>query len=65
MLWGGLPVQRTLLFQYKAPFSPIDVIEEYIRLARFMGNGKVVIKPALPNQESVLRKSSELSQAVF
>jgi len=48
---GGLPQRRTLPFQYKAPFSPIDVIEEYIRPARFMENGKIVIKPALSDTE--------------
>ncbi|MBL7149101.1 MAG: saccharopine dehydrogenase NADP-binding domain-containing protein [Candidatus Cloacimonetes bacterium] len=50
---GGLPVQRMLPFQYKAPFSPIDVIEEYIRPARFMENGKVVTKPALSEPELI------------
>lgn len=50
---GGLPVQRTLPFQYKAPFSPIDVIEEYIRPARFMENEQVVTKPALSEPELI------------
>lgn len=48
---GGLPLERTLPFQYKAPFSPIDVIEEYIRPARFVVDGKVVTKPALSDTE--------------
>ena len=48
---GGLPLERTLPFQYKAPFSPIDVIEEYIRPVRFVENGKIVIKPALSDTE--------------
>ena len=31
---GGLPRARTWPFQYKAPFSPSDVVEEYTRPAR-------------------------------
>ena len=50
---GGLPVKRTLPFQYKAPFSPIDVIEEYIRPARFVIDGEIVIKPALSDTELI------------
>ncbi|MBC8385006.1 MAG: saccharopine dehydrogenase NADP-binding domain-containing protein [Candidatus Cloacimonetes bacterium] len=50
---GGLPFKRELPYQYKAPFSPIDVIEEYIRPARFMENGKIVIKPALSEPELI------------
>jgi len=50
---GGLPQVRTLPFQYKAPFSPIDVIEEYTRPARFVENGKEVIKPALSDAELI------------
>ncbi|HZG00514.1 MAG TPA: saccharopine dehydrogenase C-terminal domain-containing protein, partial [Chitinophagales bacterium] len=42
---GGLPRERALPFQYKAPFSPIDVLEEYTRPARLMENGVVVTKP--------------------
>src|SRR5688572_11866575 len=30
-LVGGLPVKRTWPYEYKAPFSPIDVIAEYTR----------------------------------
>ncbi|KAA3595983.1 MAG: saccharopine dehydrogenase [Calditrichaeota bacterium] len=48
---GGLPVKRTLPFEYKAPFSPIDVIEEYTRPARFVENGKIVTKEALTDSE--------------
>lgn len=48
---GGLPVKRTLPFEYKAPFSPIDVIEEYNRPARFIENGKIVTKEALTDSE--------------
>lgn len=48
---GGLPQKRSWPFQYKAPFSPVDVIEEYIRPARYLRNGKLVIKPALSEPE--------------
>lgn len=48
---GGLPKKRTWPFEYKAPFSPIDVIEEYTRPARVVENGKVVIKEALSEVE--------------
>ena len=44
---GGLPKIRKKPFEYKAPFSPVDVIEEYTRPARLMENGNIVIKPAL------------------
>ncbi len=48
---GGLPLERTLPFQYKAPFSPIDVIEEYTRPARLVEDGKIVIKEPLTESE--------------
>lgn len=52
-LVGGLPVKRSWPWQYKAPFSPIDVLEEYTRPARVMENGIVVTKPALSDSELV------------
>lgn len=52
-LVGGLPVVREWPFEYKAVFSPIDVIEEYIRPARYVQNGKLVIKEALSDPELV------------
>ncbi|MCX7671159.1 MAG: saccharopine dehydrogenase NADP-binding domain-containing protein, partial [Anaerolineae bacterium] len=52
-LVGGLPVKRSWPWQYKAPFSPIDVLEEYTRPARLMENGVVVTKPALSDPELV------------
>jgi saccharopine dehydrogenase-like NADP-dependent oxidoreductase len=48
---GGLPKVRKKPFQYKAPFSPSDVIEEYIRPARLMENGHIVVRPALSEVE--------------
>ena len=50
---GGLPKNRVKPFEYKAPFSPIDVIEEYIRPARYQVNGSIVIKPALSEAELI------------
>jgi saccharopine dehydrogenase-like NADP-dependent oxidoreductase len=48
---GGLPFTRTRPFEYKAPFSPVDVLEEYTRPARYVENGHVVVKPALSDPE--------------
>ena len=48
---GGLPKVRKKPFQYKAPFSPADVIEEYTRPARLMENGHIVVRPALSEVE--------------
>ena len=48
---GGLPKVRQLPFEYRAVFSPIDVIEEYTRPARFIREGKLVEMPALSEPE--------------
>lgn len=48
---GGLPKVRTWPWEYKAVFSPADVIEEYTRTARLVRNGKIVLKPALSEPE--------------
>jgi len=48
---GGLPFKREFPFEYKAPFSPADVIEEYTRPARYVENGHIVVKPALSDAE--------------
>ena len=48
---GGLPKNPLPPYNYKAPFSPIDVIEEYTRPARMMINSKIVTKPALSEIE--------------
>lgn len=50
---GGLPLERKMPFQYKAPFSPIDVIEEYTRPARLKVNGEIVVKPAMSELEDI------------
>jgi lysine 6-dehydrogenase len=52
-LVGGLPVVREWPYEYKAVFSPIDVIEEYIRPARFVQNGALVVREALSDPELV------------
>ncbi len=48
---GGLPKVRKWPYEYKAVFSPADVIEEYTRPARYIENGREVIKPALSDPE--------------
>ncbi|MBL7129325.1 MAG: saccharopine dehydrogenase NADP-binding domain-containing protein [Ignavibacteria bacterium] len=50
---GGLPVIREWPFEYKAVFSPIDVIEEYIRPARYVEEGRLVTREALSDPELV------------
>lgn len=52
-LVGGLPVKRSWPWQYKAPFSPVDVLEEYTRPARLVIDGCVVTRPALSEPELV------------
>jgi saccharopine dehydrogenase-like NADP-dependent oxidoreductase len=50
-LVGGLPVVREWPYEYKAVFSPIDVIEEYTRPARYIQNGALVVREALSDPE--------------
>jgi len=50
---GGLPKERKPPFQYKAPFSPVDVIQEYIRPARMVEAGSIVIKDAMSDREII------------
>ncbi len=50
---GGLPKKRVYPFEYKAPFSPIDVLEEYTRPARYVENSCIVTKPALSDAELI------------
>lgn len=52
-LVGGLPKLKKWPFNYKAPFSPIDVIEEYTRPARYVENGTVITREALTDCELV------------
>jgi saccharopine dehydrogenase-like NADP-dependent oxidoreductase len=48
---GGLPECRQWPYEYKAVFSPLDVIEEYTRPARYVENGRLVTRPALSDPE--------------
>lgn len=50
-LVGGLPKVKKWPFCYKAPFSPVDVIEEYTRPARYVENGQTIIREALTDCE--------------
>lgn len=50
-LVGGLPRIKKWPFYYKAPFSPIDVIEEYTRPARYVENGNIVVREPLTDCE--------------
>jgi saccharopine dehydrogenase-like NADP-dependent oxidoreductase len=52
-LVGGLPFKRSWPFQYKAPFSPIDVFGEYIYPAYIVQNGEIVARPPLSDPELV------------
>ena len=52
-LVGGLPKVRMWPYEYQAVFSPIDVIEEYIRPARYVQNSSLVTKEALSDTELV------------
>ena len=52
-LVGGLPKIKKWPFCYKAPFSPIDVIEEYTRPARYVENHKEIIREPLTDCEYV------------
>jgi lysine 6-dehydrogenase len=50
---GGLPEIREWPFEYKAVFSPADVLEEYTRPARLVEHGQEVIYPALSGLELI------------
>lgn len=50
---GGLPFERKLPWQYKAPFSPTDVLEEYTRLVYFRQNGVEKVVEAMTGIEQI------------
>jgi lysine 6-dehydrogenase len=52
-LVGGLPVVREWPYEYKAVFSPIDVIEEYTRPARYIQNHEMITREALSETELI------------
>jgi len=53
ILVGGLPRRPQPPFEYKAAFSPSDVIEEYVRPARYVTGGRIVTAEALSAVEIV------------
>lgn len=53
ILVGGLPLVRRQPWEYAAPFSPADVIEEYIRPARIKIGGALQERAALSGVETV------------
>ena len=50
---GGLPKTRIWPYQYRAPFAPLDVLEEYTRPARMIEHGQIVTRPALTEPELI------------
>lgn len=52
-LVGGLPKIKKWPFSYKAPFSPVDVIEEYTRPARYVENGNLIVREPLTDCEFI------------
>ena len=53
ILVGGLPVRRVWPWEYRAVFSPADVLEEYVRPSRIRRAGVEVVVPALSDVELV------------
>jgi saccharopine dehydrogenase-like NADP-dependent oxidoreductase len=53
ILVGGLPASRSGPFEYKAGFSPYDVIEEYVRPARIVENFEAVMREGLSEVETI------------
>lgn len=50
---AGLPRVRRWPYEYAAVFSPLDVIEEYVRPARYVENGHLITRPALSDPELI------------
>ncbi|AOE49768.1 saccharopine dehydrogenase C-terminal domain-containing protein [Kangiella sediminilitoris] len=50
---GGLPKIRSKPFEYKAPFSPLDVIAEYVRPVHYFENGRELVKEPLTDRELI------------
>jgi saccharopine dehydrogenase-like NADP-dependent oxidoreductase len=50
---GGLPRDPQPPWNYKAAFSPADVIEEYVRPVRLVEEGRVVVRDALSEVEPI------------
>lgn len=62
---GGLPKIKIYPFYYKAPFSPVDVVEEYTRPARYVEKGKLMVKPAMSDPEMVFFDQIGTLEAFF
>ncbi len=62
---GGLPRVKVYPFYYKAPFSPIDVVEEYTRPARFIEKGQSMTKPAMSEPELMFFEKVGTLEAFF
>nr|NIP79368.1 saccharopine dehydrogenase [Gemmatimonadota bacterium]NIQ54075.1 saccharopine dehydrogenase [Gemmatimonadota bacterium]NIU74268.1 saccharopine dehydrogenase [Gammaproteobacteria bacterium]NIX44285.1 saccharopine dehydrogenase [Gemmatimonadota bacterium]NIY08502.1 saccharopine dehydrogenase [Gemmatimonadota bacterium] len=52
-LVGGIPAEPAPPWEYKAPFSPIDVLAEYTRPARLRRGGEPLTLPALSEVETI------------
>jgi saccharopine dehydrogenase-like NADP-dependent oxidoreductase len=52
-LVGGLPLVRSWPYEYKAVFSPLDVMAEFTRPARFIEHGELIVRPALSDIELI------------
>ena len=50
---GGIPVERRLPYQYKAGFSPFDVLEEYTRPCTIVEDGRPKVVEALSEIEEL------------
>ncbi len=50
---GGIPADPQPPFEYKAAFSPIDVLEEYVRPARYVDGGELRTVDALTDLQTV------------
>ena len=53
ILVGGLPLRPVSPWEYRAVFSPADVIEEYVRPSRLRVDGEEIVVPALSGLEQV------------
>lgn len=63
---GGLPFERNYPFQYKAPFSPSDVLAEYTRKVRFKFNGILTeAEPLMVEFEKKGLKINKFSREIY
>ena len=53
MFGWWFPEKREWPYEYQAVFSPIDVIEEYIRPARYVQHSQLITKEALSDTELI------------